>query len=88
MLSHQSPSTRRAYASDLRQFATWCRGEGIDDVLAVRRSSIEAYDGYLAAESTHEMPDRRVEIVKPAMKPASRGRRLAALSSFFDYAVD
>lgn len=88
LLSFPSPATRRSYASDLRQFESWCAGHDVADVLGTRRSLLEAYDRHLAETISHVLPDGHRAVIKPGLKPSSRARKLAALSSFFAYGVD
>lgn len=73
LASYQSVHTRNAYASDLRQFATWLLELGIPDPLAAGRPAIDTYARQL---------DRQ------GLAPATRARRLAALSSFYAYAAE
>ena len=72
LASFQSPHTRTAYRSDLQQFATWLTGVGNPNPLTATRAAIDAYARHL--------DDR-------GLAPATRARRLAALSSFYDYAA-
>jgi len=88
LLSFPSPATRRSYASDLRQFESWCATRDVPDILATRRSLLEAYDRHLDETITHVLPDGQPAVIKQGLKPRSRARKLAALSSFFAYAVD
>lgn len=91
LLSFDSADTRRNYATDLRQFATWAIAAGVADILQVRRGVLDAYARYLAEEIEHVVDDgtgHPTTVRRPRLKRASRARRLAALSSFYDYAAD
>jgi site-specific recombinase XerD len=91
LLSFDSADTRRNYATDLRQFATWAIASGVDDVLKARRAVLDAYARYLAEEIEHVIDDgtgQPTTVRRPRLKQRSRARRLAALSSFYDYAAE
>jgi integrase/recombinase XerD len=63
--------TREAYASDLRQCASWCRGRSLG-LFAVRRADIEGFAGDLEA-----MGRARATVT----------RRLSTIAGFYKYAV-
>jgi integrase/recombinase XerD len=65
----RSPRTRRAYAGDLLAWQRWCAARGLDPLRA-RRVQV---DLYLA------------DLLKGGAAPASAGRRLSALSSFYRF---
>lgn len=64
LLSFPSPATRRSYASDLRQFESWCATHDVPDILAARRSLLEAYDRHLDETITHVLPDGQLAVIK------------------------
>jgi integrase/recombinase XerD len=64
--------TRRAYGRDLAHFYAWCDQHRVD-VFTARRPHIDAYLEWLRASGA---------------KPATIGRRLAAVSGLYEYAVD
>ena len=63
--------TLEAYALDLRQFASWCRGRSLG-LFAVRRADIEGFAGDLEA-----MGRARATVT----------RRLSTIAGFYKYAV-
>lgn len=69
LLSYSSPHTRRAYDRDLATFAAWCEEYGVG-LLAVIRAHVDAYARSLEAQCA---------------APATVGRALAAVSSFYGY---
>jgi site-specific recombinase XerD len=71
LLGYSSERTRRAYRRDLEHFAAWCAGHDLDP-LTVRRPHVDAYAEQLRRDGN---------------APATIARRLAALSSFYSYAV-
>lgn len=85
LLSYPADTTRRSYLSDLRGFDAWCATAGIDDVLAATRSVIDAHASW-AAEKIITTGPKGTETAKPRLAP--RARRLAALTSFYDYATE
>lgn len=87
VLSYPLDTTRRSYLSDLRGFDAWCAQSGIHDVLAVTRSVIDAHATWAAEKIITTGPDG-TETTKPRLAPRSRARRLAALTSFYDYAAE
>lgn len=87
LLSYPLDTTRRSYSSDLRGFDAWCAAAGIDDVLAVTRSVIDAHASWTAEKIITLEPDG-TETSRPRLAPRTRARRLAALTSFYDYALD
>lgn len=69
-----SPATVRAYAADLRQFAAWCAANGCGGeagTLDPGRVDLRAVRGYLGS------------LAAAGLAPASIGRKLATLRSFF-----
>lgn len=77
--SFDSIPTRNAYRSDLGAYLMWCADRDLDPLTATR-AVIDAYARYM--EST---PGTRSG--KP-LRPTTRARRLAALASFYRYALD
>ena len=63
--------TREAYALDLRQFASWCRGRSLA-LFAVRRADIEGFARDLETKGRAR---------------ATVTRRLSAIGGFYKYAV-
>ena len=72
LYAHRSWNTRSAYEADLAWFAQWCRERGTAPLAATRTDVERVRD---ACESD-------------GASPATVRRRLAALTSFFDYAQD
>jgi len=72
LVTFPSENTRNAYLRDLLQFAAFTTELGITDPLAAPRPAVDAYARHLEALS---------------LKPASRARKLAAVSSFLRYAA-
>lgn len=70
--AQRSSNTRAAYGRDLADFAAWITDAGAESPLTADRAVVDTYTRHLEAEGK---------------KPATVARRLAALSSFFDYAV-
>ena len=68
--SLRTDNTRQAYARDMREWLTWTDSRGRDP-LAVRRADVDAY---------------RLTLEEEGLRPTTRARRLAALSSFYRYA--
>ena len=64
--------TREAYALDLRQFTTWCRGRSLA-LFAVRRADIEGFARDLEAKGRAR---------------ATVTRRLSTIAGFYKYAVE
>ena len=64
--------TRDAYALDLRQFTTWCRGRSLG-LFAVRRADIEGFARNLEARGRAR---------------ATVTRRLSTIAGFYRYAVE
>jgi integrase family protein with SAM-like domain len=64
--------TRKAYALDLRQFTTWCRGRSLP-LFAVRRADIEGFARDLEARGRAR---------------ATVTRRLCTIAGFYKYAVE
>src|SRR5690349_12678041 len=64
--------TREAYALDLRQFATWCRGCSLG-LFAVRRADIEGF-----ARELEAMGRARATVT----------RRMSTIAGFYKYAVE
>ena len=67
-----SGATRRAYASDLRDWGEWLAGWQVDP-LEARRAHVDAYERSLEANGRSK---------------ATIARRLASLAGFYRYAVD
>lgn len=67
-----SENTRNAYRTDWAQFAAWCAAQG-GSPLAVNRAGIDNY---------------RQGLTAAGRRPATIARKLAALASFYDYALD
>ena len=64
--------TREAYALDLRQFTTWCRGRSLA-LFAVRRADIEGFARYLEGRGR-----ARATVI----------RRLCTIAGFYTYTVE
>ena len=71
-LAGYKPSTRSAYARDLRDFYRWCADHGVD-VLAVTRAHADAY--------ARELDEVR------HLAPTTLARRLSAVAGLYAYAV-
>jgi integrase/recombinase XerD len=65
--------TRRAYKADVREFVLFTGLQGYEELRAVTRSHVIAW---------------RKDMEQRKLKPASRRRKLSALSSLFDYLCD
>jgi site-specific recombinase XerD len=87
LLSFPLDTTRRSYSSDLRGFDAWCAAAGITDVLAVTRSVIDTHASWAAEHIVTTGPDG-TETTRPRLAARTRARRLAALTSFYDYASE
>jgi site-specific recombinase XerD len=72
LYAHRSWNTRVAYEADLAWFAAWCRAQGTAP-LAATQGDVERV---------------RDDCASAGASPATVRRRLAALTSFFDYAHD
>ncbi|MGF6878027.1 tyrosine-type recombinase/integrase [Paraburkholderia sp. MM5477-R1] len=72
-----SPHTLRAYVSELRRLAAWCRREGLGPFSDLTRQDLIAYRDALQAPRD----DAAGHVTRPA--PASVSRALAAVSSLF-----
>ncbi len=72
LYTHRSWNTRAAYEADLAQFAEWCAATG-HAPLRVGSPDIRRY---------------RDESVASGTSPATVSRRLSALASFYDHALD
>ncbi|MBB5462626.1 tyrosine-type recombinase/integrase [Paraburkholderia sp. Cpub6] len=72
-----SPHTLRAYLSELRRLAAWCRREGLGPFSDLTRQDLIAYRDALQAPRQ----DAAGAVTRPA--PASVSRALAAISSLF-----
>ena len=72
LLGYDKAHTRSAYQSDLRCFASWCAGIGIDP-LAVKRAHLDGYARSLDAEG---------------LASSSVARRLSVMSGLFRYAFE
>lgn len=70
LLAYDSPNTRRAYQRTLTDWASWCEQIGVDP-LQVRRVHVDTY-----ARALGEL----------GKSPATIGRTIACLSSFYRYA--
>ena len=70
-LARYSGPTRKSYATDLRQYFTWCAQVGLD-VFAVKRPHIELW--------ARDMEDR-------GLARATIGRRLSTIAGFYRFAV-
>jgi integrase/recombinase XerD len=73
--SLRSPSTRAGYAADFARWAGWLADHDGPAILAARFLHVEAYARYMR------------EVEEPTPKPTTQARRLAAVSSFYRYAV-
>ena len=71
LLAYGNSKTRTEYARDWRQWAAWCADRGLHP-LAAERGHVDAY-----ARTLEEA----------GYAPATVGRRLTALSSFYTYGV-
>ena len=72
LIGFRNAATRAAYASDLRDFAAWCRRRQLE-LVTLTRPHVDAYARDLEAAGR---------------APATVARRLAALASFFEFCVD
>ena len=72
LLGYDKAHTRSAYQSDLRCFASWCAGIGIDP-LAAKRAHLDGYARSLEAEG---------------LASSSVARRLSVMSGLFRYAYE
>ena len=72
LASLTSEHTRHAYRTDLTQFVDWCHGHNVDPLTATR-PVVDAY---------------RLELEAQGRALSTIARKLAALSSFYDYATD
>lgn len=72
LASFSSVNTQDAYRRDLLRFVEWLTGEGVTDPLRVHRSMLDAWA-------------RTLE--QAGLSAATRARRLAAVSSFYRYAL-
>lgn len=72
LLSTGSPHTRRAYSRDLAQYADWLAAHDVP-LLAAARGHADAYSTVLGGRGA---------------APATIARKIAAVSSFYAYAVD
>ncbi|MGF6875116.1 tyrosine-type recombinase/integrase [Paraburkholderia sp. MM5477-R1] len=72
-----SPHTLRAYVSELRRLAAWCRREGLGPFSDLTRQDLIAYRDALQAPCTDDAGKVR------RAAPASVSRALAAVSSLF-----
>ncbi len=70
-LAGYSGRTREAYATDLRQWGTWCDGQDVG-VLAVTRAHVQVF-----ARSLEDA----------GRAPATIGRKLSAVGGFYAYCV-
>jgi site-specific recombinase XerD len=68
----ESPHTRDAYGRDVAAFVTWC----------------EAYGHEILRVGLAEVSDYRDDCAAEGVRPATIARRLSALASFFDHALD
>jgi integrase/recombinase XerD len=68
----RSPRTRRAYAGDLLAWQQWCDARSLDPLRARRLQA----DLYLA------------DLLDGGSAPATAGRRLSALSSFYRFLIE
>lgn len=75
LLSRSSPATREAYGRDVTAYFAWCDEFEID-ALASRRFHVDAYREFLQNGGAGRTYSK-----------ATRARKLAALSSFFTYAM-
>jgi site-specific recombinase XerC len=73
-----SPETLKAYRSDLMKFSAYLDGHGISRIIDVNQSVILAYVAYM-----RQVLNPRAR--KQGLSDATIGRRLAAVSSYFDY---
>jgi len=73
-----SPRTIRSYRNDLKLFAAFCHDRGIRRITHVDHAVINDYIGHMQAK-----PNPRFE--RTGLADASIARRLAALSSYFEY---
>jgi integrase/recombinase XerD len=72
LLSYGSAHTRRAYGRDLDRWLAWCAAVGTDP-RAARRCDVDAYVRLMEGQE--------------GASPATRARRLSAVSSWYGYAV-
>ncbi len=72
LLGFGNPHTRGAYARDLRQWAEWCDGFGVE-LLDVGRAHLEAWARVLE---------------EAGRAPATVARKLAAVAGFYAYAAE
>lgn len=71
LASYGSPNTQDAYRRDAGYWFSWCDTNGIDPA-AARRSNVDDYARYLDSET-------------PPLSPATKARRIAAVSAFYRY---
>lgn len=69
--SYGSPNTQDAYRRDAGYWFSWCDLNEVDPA-AARRSSVDDYARYLDSEIPH-------------LSPATKARRIAAVSAFYRY---
>jgi site-specific recombinase XerD len=72
----RSENTREAYRRDAADFAAWCHANGLD-VFGLTWKNIERYSEWLATD----------QLDRNAYAPSTIARKLAALSSFYRWAV-
>jgi site-specific recombinase XerD len=72
LMAYESPRTREAYGDALGLFATFIAEHRAGDVMTATRSHLDAWARAMEAAE---------------LKPATRARNLAALSSFYTFAV-
>lgn len=69
----RSPETRDAYRDDLKSFFRWCRAQGADPLVDVRRTHLELYARHMEGRG---------------LAPSTRQRRIGTVRGWFEWLID
>lgn len=85
LVSFPSTRTRDSYLRDLSEFASWLESNNAGDLLTVTRAHLDLYARSMEEATRFDYAVAGPAVRKPAYSPATRARKLAALSSFYAF---
>ena len=85
LVSFPSARTRDSYQRDLSDFASWLKSNNAGELLSVTRAHVDLYARSMEEATRYIYEGPGPAVSSHAYAPATRARKLAALSSFYAF---
>jgi integrase/recombinase XerD len=85
LVSFSSARTRDSYHRDLSDFASWLKSNNAGELLSVTRAHVDLYARFMEEATRFLFQGSGPAVTTHAYAPATRARKLAALSSFYAF---